>query len=466
MGDDDAGNAFLKRVPPHNLEAEQSVLGAILLDNASISEAQGILGPLDFYREAHRTIFYAMVGLSEAHEPIDAITLTDKLRVGGALERIGGPAYVAELASIVPTAANIAHYAARVRRDAVMRQFGSVASDLASQSFEGIQDVEEFLDKAERELLQITGPKTGANLVGMPEATREALKTIELLYEQGQPVTGVATGFRDLDRLTAGLQEGDLVVFGARPSMGKTSLACDIAMHAAFEGEGKAGGVAVFSLEMTRKQLTVRMLCSEAGVDALKMRAGFLSDRDFPRLAAAAAKLSDSDLMIDDDCNITPAQLKASCRRYARRLEGMGRKLRLVVVDYIQLMNAGVDQRDYNREGQVAHITRSLKGLAKELMIPVVALSQLNRQVETRADRRPMLADLRESGAIEQDADLIAFIYRDELYHPDSKDVGIAEIIIAKQRNGPTDTIRLAYLKHLTRFEDLDERFTLDRQRG
>ena len=454
-----AADDILRRVPPHNLEAEQSVLGAILLDNAAISEALGVLGAGDFYREAHRRIFAAMLVLSEAGEPIDAVTLTDTLRSGGALEAAGGAAYIAEVAAMVPTAANVASYAVRVRRDAILRQFGSVATELASRTYEGIEDVEEFLDDAERRLLQITGPKTGDSLVGMAQSTSEAIKIIELLYEQGQPVTGIATGFRELDRLTAGLQRGELVIFAGRPSMGKTSLACDVAMHAALgDAENKPRGVAFFSLEMTREQLAVRMICSEAGVDAAKMRAAILGERDFPRLAQAAARLADSDLSIDDDSNITPVQLKAACRRHAIRLARAGKSLDLVVIDYIQLMNSGLQGREYNREREIAHITRSLKGLAKELRIPILGLSQLNRQVETRAERRPVLADLRESGAIEQDADLIAFIYRDEVYHPDSKDAGIAEIIIAKQRNGPTDTVRLAYLKHLTRFEDLEER--------
>jgi replicative DNA helicase len=303
----------------------------------------------------------------------------------------------------------------------------------------------------------------------MPESTREALKTIEQLYERGQPVTGVATGFHDLDVLTAGLQRGELVVIAARPSMGKTSLACDIAMRAAFgggEAKQEPVGVAFFSIEMTRAQLTVRMLCSEAGVDAQKMRAGFQGERDFPRLASAAARLSESELFIDDSSSITPVQLKATCRRHSNRLKQAGKKLGLVCVDYIQIMNSGLSGGNHNREQEVALITKSLKGLAKELDIPVVAMSQLNRQVESRAERRPVLADLRESGAIEQDADLIAFIYRDEVYNRDTKEPGIAEIIVAKQRNGPTDTVKLAYRKHLTRFEDLDERFIVDKKTG
>jgi replicative DNA helicase len=451
---------ILRRVPPQNIEAEKSVLGAILLDNAAISEALGVLGASDFYRESHRQIFAHMVALSEAHEPIDAITLSDKLRGAGLLEQIGGPAYIAELAGFVPTALNVESWAKRVRRDAILRSVGSIATDIASQTYEGVEDIEEFLDKAEREILSVGTTRIGNNLIGTAQATREALKTIELLYEQGQAVTGVTTGFRDLDKLTAGLHPGNLIVVAARPSMGKTSLACDFAMRAAFSGVG----VAIFSIEMTREELMLRMLCSEAGVDAMKMRAGILADRDFARLAEAAAKLAGAELSIDDDSAITPVQIKASCRRHAHRLASAGGKLGLVIVDYIQLMNPGINAA--NREQEVAHISKSLKGLAKELRIPVVALAQLNRQVESRAERRPVLADLRESGAIENDADLIAFIYRDEVYHPDTNQPGIAEIIIAKQRNGPTDTVKLAYLRHLTRFEDLDERFMSSKMGG
>ena len=452
------GDDILRRVPPHNLDAEQSVLGAVLLDNASLDEALGILSASDFYREAHRQIFARMIALSEAHEPIDAITLCDKLRQAGLLEQIGGAAYIAELAAMVPSAATIGAYASRVRRDSILRSVGSLATEIAAATYEGVEDVDEFLDKAERELLSVGSTRIGTNLIGTAEATREALRTIEILFEQGQAVTGVATGFREFDRLTAGLHAGNLIVIAARPSMGKTSLACDFAMRAAFAGVG----VAMFSVEMTREEVMLRMLCSEAGVDAMKMRAGILNDRDFGRLAEAAAKLGGAELAIDDDSSITPVQIKASCRRHAYRLGRAGQKLGLVIVDYIQLMNPGINAA--NREQEVAHISKSLKGLAKELKIPVVALAQLNRQVESRAERRPVLADLRESGAIENDADVIAFIYRDEVYHPDTKEPGIAEIIIAKQRNGPTETVKLAYLRHLTRFEDLDERFTAGRQ--
>lgn len=449
---------LLRRVAPQNLEAEQSVLGAVLLDNTSISYALGLVVAEDFYRETHREIFRAMVFLSDNRQPVDAITLVERLRTGGTLDAVGGPAYIAELASIVPTAANIEHYARIVRKKSILRTFITTDLELADLAYDGPDDVDGFLDVAERRLLAIGGAKTGNNFVAMPEASREALKAIEFLFENKQVVTGIGTGFQALDFVTGGLQKAELIVIAARPSMGKTALALNIATHAAITG---GCGVAFFSLEMSRSQLMVRMMCSEAGIDATRIRQGNLAGGDFMALAGAAARISECELVIDDDSNITPVQLKAACRRLRRQLEDRGRRLDLVVVDYLQLMNPG-RERD-NREREIADMTKSLKALAKELEIPVLALSQLNRAVETRADRRPVLADLRESGAIEQDADVVAFIYRDEVYHKDSADAGTAEIIIAKQRNGPTDTIKLSFLKHLTRFQDFDDRFIVAR---
>lgn len=448
---------LLVRVAPQNLEAEQSVLGAVLLDNGSIGDAIELLTAEDFYREPHRQIFRAMIALTDARSPVDAVTLAEKLRTTDFnwMDSVGGPAYLAELASIVPSSAMMHHYARIVREKSVYRSFISEGAPLVSEAYDAPGDVDAFLDKAERRLLTIGGPKTGSNFVGMGDATRDAIKAVERLFENPNVVSGVSTGFRELDKLTGGLQNGQLVVLAARTSVGKTALALNIMANAALAGVPAA----FFSLEMLQGELMVRMLCSEARVDSQRMRSGFLTPRDFEGLAGAAARISETELVIDDDSSLTPVQLKSACRRYARSLANRGKRLGLVGVDYIQLMNPG---REYNnREEGVAVITRSLKALAKELQIPVLALSQLNRQVETRADRRPMLADLRESGAIEQDADVVAFIYRDEMYHKDSKDPGIAEIIIAKQRNGPTDTVKLSFLKHLTRFEDLPEEYRL-----
>lgn len=450
----------LARVPPHNLEAEQSVLGAVLLDNDSINLALETVTAQDFYREAHREIFRAMVELSDLAHPVDAVTLIDALRNRGKLELIGGAAYIAELASIVPTSANIAHYARIVRDKALLRRVAVATGEIQSGCFDNPPDVDSFLDGAERRLLDTMDTRQHAGPHPMQETAREAIAMVEHLYETRENLTGVPTGFVDLDRLTAGLQPGNLIVIAARPSMGKTALALNIAVNAATRKDGINSGndginsvntaptnVMFFSLEMTRQELGLRMLCSEARVDSARVRAGRVSKNEFPELLTCAERLCDTPVWIDDNCDITPMQLKAACRRLKAQ-----HNLGLVMVDYLQLM-APSRVRD-NREREVAEISRSLKSLAKELAIPVIAMSQLNRQVESRADRRPMLADLRESGAIEQDADLIAFIYRDEMYHRDSKQKGVAEIIIAKQRNGPCDTVYLTYSREFTRFDN------------
>ena len=440
---------ILKRVPPQNLEAEQSVLGAILLDNDAINQTLEILSAEDFYRESHRQVFRAMVELSDHIQPVDAITLTELLRTKNALEQIGGAPYIAELAAIVPTAANVAHYARIVREKAVLRTLASVATEIASGAYDQPSNVDDFLDQAEHRVFEISERRIRPAFHTMPELTRESLKLLERLYERKELVTGVPTGFLDLDRITAGLQPSDLIIIAARPSMGKSALALNVAAYAAMYAEPKVG-VAFFSLEMSKEQLVLRLLCSEARVDSARARSGYLSDRDFPKLAQAAAKLSEANIYIDDSSDISPIQLKAKCRRLARERQS---NLGLVIVDYMQLMRSS--RPGESREKEIAEISRSLKALAKEIKVPVIALSQLNRQVETRPDRRPLLADLRESGAIEQDADVIAFIYRDEMYHRgDSKEPGVAEVIIAKQRNGPTDTAKLTYLSQFTRFEN------------
>jgi len=443
-----AGNDLLRRVPPQNIEAEQSVLGAVLLDNDAINHAIETLAAEDFYRESHREIFRAMVALTERNQPVDAITLTDALRTGGVLEAVGGAGYIAELAAYVPTAANVSHYARIVREKALLRSLASVSTEIAAGAYDSPPNVDEYLDESEHRIFEISERRIRPSFHPMTELTRESLKLIERLYEKRELVTGVPTGFLDLDRLTAGLQPSELIVIAARPSMGKTALALNIAAHAATECEPRIG-VALFSLEMAKEQLVLRMLCSEGRVDSARVRAGFLGERDFPKLAQAAARLSEAPILIDDSSDTTPIVLKAKCRRLMRERHA---NLGLIIIDYLQLMRAA--RPGESREKEIAEISRSLKSLAKELKVPVVALSQLNRQVETRPDRRPLLADLRESGAIEQDADVIAFIYRDEMYHRDSKEPGVAEVIIAKQRNGPTGTAKLTYLSQFTRFEN------------
>jgi len=445
-----AGSDLLRRVPPQNLEAEESVLGAVLLDNDALNSVVEILSPEDFYRDAHRRIYRAMVDLADHNQPVDAITLTDALRRLGALEEVGGPSVIAELALRVPTAANATHYARIVREKAVLRSLASVATEIAGSAYEARADADEFLDEAEHKIFEISERRIRPSFHSMAELTRESLKLIERLYERRELVTGVPTGFTDLDRITAGLQPADLIIIAARPSMGKTALALNIAAYAAMQAEPKVG-VAFFSLEMSKEQLVLRMLCSEARVDSSRARAGFLKGDDFPKLAQAAARLSEAPIFIDDSSDTSPIVLKAKCRRLARERSN---NLGLIIVDYLQLMRSS--RPGESREKEISEISRSLKSLAKELNVPVIALSQLNRQVETRPDRRPLLADLRESGAIEQDADVIAFVYRDEMYHKDSKAAGTAEIIIAKQRNGPTDTAILTYLNQFTRFENYE----------
>ena len=444
-----AADDILRRVPPNNLEAEQSVLGAILLLNEAINHAIEILAAEDFYRESHRQIFQSMVELTDRGEPVDAITLTDILRNKGLLEQIGGSAYIAELASVVPTASNVPYYARIVREKSVLRSLASIATDIASSAYGMPSDVDAFLDQAEHRIFEIAERRIRPSFHSMKELTKDSLGILERMYQNRDLITGVPSGFIDLDRITAGFQPSDLVIIAARPSMGKTALALNIAAHAAMEAD-RPVGVAFFSLEMSKEQLVLRMLCSEARVDSARARQGFLGERDFPKLAQAAARLSESNIYVDDSSDTTAITLKAKCRRLKRE---RAKNLGLIIVDYLQLMRSA--RPGESREKEIAEISRSLKSLAKELQIPVIALSQLNRQVESRENRRPMLADLRESGALEQDADVIAFIYREEMYKgKESKEPGVAEVIVAKQRNGPTDTAKLTYISNYTRFEN------------
>ncbi len=440
------------RVPPQDIAAEQSVLGAILLDNAALDTAMENLGLEDFYRESHREIYRAMCRVSERREPIDAITLAAELRSAGLLEAIGGSAYVAELASVVPTAANIAHYARIVRRASLLRQLASTATEIASGAFEhSVTDgVEDYVDDAERRIFAIAEQRQTAPFLTADEIARRALLKAESMIGQASALTGLSSGFIDLDRLTAGLQPSDLIVIAARPSMGKTALALNVAMHVATLPGNP--GVAFFSLEMGADQLGLRLLCSEARVDVTTLPGAPPTGQLVERLATAASRITGTRLTLDDSGALTAAAIRAKCRRLARNPDA---NLKLIVVDYLQLLKHHV--RVESREKEIAEISRALKLLAKELNIPVIALSQLNRQVESRADKRPTLADLRESGAIEQDADLIAFIYRDEVYNPATQTPSMAELIVAKHRNGPTGIVRLTFRKQLTRFENYAE---------
>lgn len=435
----------LRKVPPQSLDAEESVLGGILLDITALDRVVEVMSVDDFYRESHRKIFRAMLALSEKNEPVDLITLTDTLRARGDLQDVGGATYLAELVDRVPSAANITHYARIVREKAVMRSLITVSTEIAGRCYDGQEDIEHFLDEAERLIFDVSEKRIRPSFYKVGDMIMDTIKTVEQLYERKELVTGVPTGFLDLDRITAGLQPADLIIIAARPSMGKTSLVLNMAQYVALHTNRTVG---IYSLEMSREQLVMRMLCSEARVDNAKVRTGYLGERDFPRLAMAASRLSEAPIFIDD----TPAQNVLEMRAKSRRLKREA-DVGLIIIDYLQLMRGLTAQE--NRVQELSEISRSLKALAKEINVPVIALSQLNRQVEQRADKRPVMSDIRESGAVEQDADVIMFIYRDEVYRPESPDEGVAEIIVGKQRNGPTGTVRLAFRREYTRFDNL-----------
>ena len=437
----------LHKLPPQNIEAEQSVLGGILLENHSLNAALEVVNSGDFYTESHRKIFAAILELDDKGEPSDLITLSNILKEKKQLDHVGGMAYLASLVDNVPSAANIAHYAKIVKEKAILRRLIGTATDILSRSYDAGADVNNVLDEAEHAIFEISENKIRPAFFPIKDLIKDSFKTIERLYEKKELVTGVPTGFEKIDDLTSGLQKSDLIIIAGRPSMGKTAFALNIARFAAVE----AGiPVAVFSLEMAREQLAIRMLSSEARVDSQRIRRGFLGETDWPKLTTAAGRLSEAPIFIDDTPAITVLEMKAKARRLTAEV-GLG----LIVLDYLQLMRSGGGKD--SREQEISEISRSLKALAKELNVPVVALSQLNRRVEDRPNRRPQMSDLRESGAIEQDADLIAFLYRDEIYNrsEDNPEKGIAEIIIGKQRNGPTGMARLTFLEKYTRFENL-----------
>ncbi len=440
------------RVPPHSTEAEQSVLGGLLLDNLAWDRAADLLTESDFYRWEHRHIFAAINSLVASSKPADVITVHEVLQSLGKAEECGGLAYLNALAQSVPSAANVRRYAEIVRERAVLRKLISAADDIATTAFnpQGTP-VSQILDEAESKIFRIgeEGSRAGAGFHGMDKLVAALLERVEELEKNGaEEVTGIRTGFYDLDRMTAGLQKGDLIVLAARPSMGKTAFALNIAEHVAVQ-EGLP--VAVFSMEMGASQLALRLVGSLARIDQQHLRTGRLKDDEWERLPAAATQLSQAPMFIDETAGLNPAELRARARRLARQYGGT---LGLIVIDYLQLMS-GSSTNDENRATVLGEISRGMKGLAKELQCPVLALSQLNRSVETRPDKRPMMSDLRESGAIEQDSDVIMFIYRDDYYNKDSKEPGIAEIVMAKQRNGPVGTVKLAFLKPLTRFDNL-----------
>jgi replicative DNA helicase len=434
------------RMPPQDVEAERAVLGSILLSNEAVYTSIELLAAEDFYRPAHRVIYKAMLDLTTRSEPVDVITLQAILKGRDELDPVGGPGAIAALAEEVPTAANVKHYAEIVRNKATLRKLIEAATEIVHDAFEN-GDSPDVLDTAERKIFDIALTKNRRGITPVAEVVKEAFKRIEMLYEQKKTVTGVSTGFIKIDEMTSGLQPSDLIIVAGRPSMGKTSFALNIGSFAALKDNAT---VAVFSLEMSKEQLVMRMLCSEGRIDLARMRAGFLTEADWPKLAKAAGSISEAKLYIDDSGSLSVLEVRAKCRRIHAEA-GLG----LVIIDYLQLMRGSPNAQ--SREQEISEISRGLKALAKELQIPVIALSQLNRSLEQRADKRPVLSDLRESGAIEQDADVIMFVYRDEVYNKETPDRGVAEIIIGKQRNGPIGAARVKFFNENTRFDNLAE---------
>lgn len=438
----------LKR-PPHSVEAEQSILGGLMLDNQVWDNISSKLCETDFYRTEHRTLFRAIADLAKKEQPFDVVTILDNLKSNNELDDAGGETYLFELATNTPSVANVSAYADIVREKSVQRQLISIATEIADSAYNPAgREVQELLDVAETKVFAIA-EQTATN--GGPEMIKSILvrtvEKIDALYHNGDALTGLATGLSDLDEKTSGLQPSDLIIVAGRPSMGKTTLVMNMAEHAAIEGKKP---VLVFSMEMPSDSLAMRMMSSLGRIDQHNIRTGKLNDDDWPRVTSAVHMLSEAPLFIDDTPAMSPSEMRARARRLAKEHGQLG----LIVVDYLQLMKVPGFKAE-NRTAEISEISRSLKSLAKELKVPVVALSQLNRSLEQRTDKRPVMSDLRESGAIEQDADLICFIYRDEVYNEDSNDKGVAEIIIAKQRNGPIGKVRVAFLGKYTRFEDL-----------
>jgi replicative DNA helicase len=436
-----------ERTLPHNLEAERSVLGAILVHNDAFNLAAQVIDSRDFYRDAHRRIFDKMVALNERNHAIDFVTLKEELGRAGDLDEVGGPAYVASLADGVPRATNVEFYAKIVKEKSTLRNLIFAANKILTNAYEADQDSDLILDEAESAIFSVADDRMKAGFVPMRDLVKDNFPKIEQLFEQKRLITGVPTGFVDMDEMTRGLQGGDLIIVAARPSMGKTSLVLNIAQHVAMQPNHTVG---FFSLEMSKESLFLRLLTSEAQIDSHRLMSGAIGQKDYGRISHALETLSAMKLFIDDTASIGVLEMRAK----ARRLKGE-HGLSLLIVDYIQLMSGR--GRFENRTLELGAISRSLKGLAKEIGVPVVVLSQLSRAPEARSDHRPQLSDLRESGALEQDADLVVLIYRDDVYNkdPNSPDAGTAELIVAKQRNGPTGVVRLAFLREQTRFANL-----------
>ena len=438
---------MLDRVPPQNLEAEQSVLGALMIEREAITKVSEFLKPADFYREAHRLVYDAILQLNARNDAVDMITITEALRKDNKLEAAGGISYIASLANSVPTAANIVYHGRIVEEKALLRNLINSATEIAGMGYQATEEVEMILDKAEKMILEVSNRKVGQEFSPISRIVLDAFTKIEQLYASKGGLTGLSTGFKDLDKLTAGWQPSDLILIAARPSMGKTAFVLNIAQSAAIRDKQP---VAIFSLEMSKEQLVQRMLCAEAMIDASRLRIGQLEDKDWTSLIRAADRLSGAPIYIDDTAGINIVELRSK----ARRLQ-LEHGLKLIIIDYLQLMQGNSGGKSENRQQEISEISRSLKSLARELGVPVIALSQLSRSVESRTVKKPMLSDLRESGSLEQDADIVAFLYRDDYYNPDTERKNITEIIVAKHRNGPVDTVELFFHKQFTKFSDL-----------
>ncbi|AMX00611.1 replicative DNA helicase [Rummeliibacillus sp. G93] len=437
----------LDRIPPHNQEAEQSVIGAIFLEPQALITASEVLLPEDFYRTAHQMIFQTMLRLSDQGKAIDVITVTEELSSHNELEDIGGISYITEIANAVPTAANVSYYAHIVSEKALLRRLIRVATKIVEDGYTREDEVDALLAEAESKVMEVANRKNAGDFKHVKDVLVETYANVEKLQNRQGDITGIPTGFRDLDRLTAGFQRGDLIIVAARPSVGKTAFALNVAQAV---GTLTEENVAIFSLEMGAEQLVMRMLCAEGNIDAQVLRTGALNSEDWRKLTMATGTLSRAGIYIDDAAGVRVSEIRAKCRRLKQE-QGLG----MILIDYLQLIQ-GSGGAGQNRQQEVSEISRSLKALARELEVPVIALSQLSRGVEQRQDKRPMMSDLRESGSIEQDADIVAFLYREDYYDKETEDANTIEIIVAKQRNGPTDTVKLAFKKEYNKFVSVD----------
>jgi replicative DNA helicase len=441
----------IERVPPHNIEAEQAVLAAMMVDREAIARVMEALDPISFYRQAHGTIYETMAMLFERGEPVDLITLRDALGSQAKLDEVGGYGYLIDLASSIPTTAHAEYYAKIVADKALLRALIRAGSEIVASAFNEDKDVDDVMDSAERLILEIGQKRASGAMTPIKEVINEAFETIEARYADKDSLLGATTGFYDLDHMLSGFQPSDLLILAARPAMGKTSLALNFCRNVAVETRKP---VLIFSLEMSKEQLVQRLLCAEAAIDSHRLRTGYLAEADWGKLTHAIGVLSESAIFIDDTASISINEVRLK----ARRIRAEHGELGLIMVDYLQLMTSGQSSKGDNRTAEMGAISRGLKQIARELHAPVVALSQLSRAVESRTDKRPMLSDLRESGSIEQDADIVMFIYRDEYYHPDTDKKSTAEVIVAKHRNGPVGHVELYFEKNLTKFQSITTR--------